>query len=530
MITEERGLDMSAEGATLAPRTASINLARKRDLVTFLESVLALVAGAAFFTVCGLVAWALPDDGSGTVIVFMLAISFAAVVTTAALLGIAYAVPVGIAGAVALDWNFIPPTHDSLVPGWYNLLALAAYLGMGVLLGQVAARALRRARAAEQERGALAEEQAALRRVATLVAQQSTPEQVFAAVTDELRRLLALDIIHMLRYEWDGSAVVVAGRSAAGDQLPEGARLTLSGDDVASRVRTTGAPSRVDQVRGEPGELEGRLRSIGARSMTGSPIVVDGSLWGVMIAASTDSVRIPDATQGRVDEFTDLIATVIANAEARTELSASRARVISAGDSARRRLERDLHDGVQQRLVATALDVRRAANLAGTGDDDLNDALARIGTDLITAIDELREVAHGIHPTILSNGGIKPALASLVRRSGLPAQLAVSGARRLPDAIESTVYYVVSEALTNAAKHARASTVDVTVAVGSATVEVLITDDGVGGADLRHGSGLIGLRDRVEAVGGSIEMDSPIGVGTTLRVQLPATAPGGVRP
>jgi signal transduction histidine kinase len=388
---------------------------------------------------------------------------------------------------------------------------------------------LRLARAAEQERGTLAEEQHALRRVATLVAQQSSPVHVFAVVTDELRRLLALDIIHLLRFESDGTAVVVAGRSASGEHVPEGTRLTLTGDDVASRVRATGAPSRVDEAHSDPGELESRLRALGARSMTGSPIMVEGRLWGVMIAASTDSIRIPDGTQGRVDEFTDLVATVIANAEARAELAASRARVIEAGDSARRRLERDLHDGVQQRLVSASLDIRRAEALASTGSNELRSQLARISGNLIAATDDLREVAHGIHPTILSNGGIKPALASLVRRSGIPADLVVDGSGRLPDAIESTAYYVVSEALTNAAKHAQATMVDVQVVIGPATLSLLVRDDGVGGADQRRGSGLIGLRDRVEAVGGTIDVDSPPGQGTSLRVALPVDSPGGGR-
>jgi signal transduction histidine kinase len=222
--------------------------------------------------------------------------------------------------------------------------------------------------------------------------------------------------------------------------------------------------------------------------------------------------------------FTELIATAISNAETRTELTASRARVVAAADETRRRLERDLHDGIQQQLLTLALDLRGAEVLVPRDlDGDLRAQLHRIGDGLNDALDDLRELARGIHPAVLSEGGLEPALKALARRSAIPVELDLSVGARLPERVEVAAYYVASEALTNATKHARASTVEMQVGQRDGTLHLSINDDGVGGADPARGSGLIGLADRVAALGGTISVVSPAGKGTSLHVKLPVS-------
>jgi signal transduction histidine kinase len=248
-----------------------------------------------------------------------------------------------------------------------------------------------------------------------------------------------------------------------------------------------------------------------------------------MVCASVRSELLPQGTESRIGEFTELVATAISNAETRAELTASRARVVAASDETRRRLQRDLHDGAQQRLVALALDVRVAGTMLPDGDGELHAVLARVGEGLIGVLDDLREISHGIHPAILAQSGLRPALKTLSRRSVVPVELDVRGDGRPPDQIEVAVYYIVSEGLTNAAKHARASVVFVDVEFEGDSVRLSIRDDGGGGADPGKGSGLVGIRDRVEALGGKIDISSPSGGGTSLVVTLPVatTATGG---
>jgi signal transduction histidine kinase len=219
--------------------------------------------------------------------------------------------------------------------------------------------------------------------------------------------------------------------------------------------------------------------------------------------------------------FTELVATAIANAESRAELTASRARVVAAADDTRRRIERDLHDGTQQRLVSVGLELRVAQAIVPPELDDLQGQLAQIVQDVGAALNDLQEVSRGIHPAILSRGGLGPALRALARRSALPAELDLRTDRRLPDQVEVAIYYVTSEALTNAAKHACASVVHVDLEADDATVQLSIRDDGVGGADPARGSGLVGLSDRIEALGGTITVASPTGGGTSLVVRIP---------
>jgi signal transduction histidine kinase len=256
----------------------------------------------------------------------------------------------------------------------------------------------------------------------------------------------------------------------------------------------------------------------------GAPIIVEGSLWGVMVAAWTELGRASEASEARLTEFTDLVAVAIANAHSRAELMASRARVVAAADESRWRIERDLHDDTQQRLVSLALSLRSAAETVPPDLNGLKEQLSSTVNGLADTLERLREITRGIHPAILSQGGLRPALRALARRSAIPVELEVRSDRRFSDAIERAVYYVVSEAITNAAKHAHAPLVSVELKSHDQAILVAIRDEGVGGADPRKGSGLLGLRDRVEALGGKIEITSPAGDGTSVRVTIPIAA------
>jgi signal transduction histidine kinase len=248
--------------------------------------------------------------------------------------------------------------------------------------------------------------------------------------------------------------------------------------------------------------------------------MVEGSLWG-SIAAGTNREQFPADAEQRMAEFTELVATAIANADSRSELAASRRRMVAAADEARRRIERDLHDGTQQRLVSLGLAVRAAEMDVPRDQSDLRVELSRIATGLTDAVAELREISRGIHPAILSRAGLGPALRTLARRSTIPVELDVTMDTRLPEPIEVAAYYVASEALANAAKHAQAACLEVSLATRNGSLLLSIRDDGVGGADSGQGSGLVGLRDRVEALGGTVRIDSPPGGGTSLVVTLP---------
>jgi signal transduction histidine kinase len=494
---------------------------RERRRSPGIEAILALLSGVGSFAVSAVVVTVGLPRAFVVVagVVYMLA-----ALAVAHYWGIAYAIPVGVAGVVALDWYLIPPVHPSTVPDAQNAMALAAYLVAGVLLGQLAAFDRRRAEASERARGALADEQAALRRVATLVARQPSPAEVFALVTEEVARLLDVDITSMLRYEIDGTAAVFASQSESGIHIPVGTRLSVEGDSVSARVYRTRRPVRIGDFTHATGPIAAFLREKGVRSAAGSPIVVHGRLWGAMVIASAQVDAIPEGAQTRLAEFTELVATAIANADTRAELSASRARIVAASDEARRRIQRDLHDGTQQRLIALGLDLRAAQTSPPSDPAELLALLPRIETELTGVLADLREISHGIHPAILSRGGLGPALKGLARRSPVPVELDVRADTRLPGEVEVAMYYAVSEALANAAKHAQASVVHVEVTAGDPVARLVVRDDGRGGATLGEGggSGLVGLRDRIEALGGTVEITSPPGAGTTLEIQIPA--------
>jgi signal transduction histidine kinase len=370
-------------------------------------------------------------------------------------------------------------------------------------------------------------EQAALRRVVTLVARAIRPGEIFLAVAEEIRQLLGADSAGIARFEPDGASVVVLG--GGGDvpvDLPVGTRLHLADYLAPAVVWRTGRSARVDEDAwsnvSDP--MADGLRELGIRSMVASPIVVEGRLWGVVNALSRQG-PFPSDTADRMADFTELVATAVGNAESRAEVAASRTRIVAAADEARRRIERDLHDGTQQHLLALALRLRSAA--ATNDSDEIHTEITDVAAGLTSAVEELREISHGIYPAILSTAGLRPALRALGRRSAIPVDIDVRIDGRLPEPIEVGAYYVVSEMLTNAAKHARASLVAVDAETSGEMLRVCVRDDGIGGADPQRGSGLVGLKDRIEALGGTFSVHSPPGGGTTVSCELPVVAGGG---
>ena len=373
-------------------------------------------------------------------------------------------------------------------------------------------------RASEAGYRRVADEQAALRRVATLVAGGARPSEVFAAATDEVGRVLGADVTWLRRY-LPGPAAASIAAFAAGQRLPPEEPRPLGGHNLATLVHQTGRPARVQGSDWLLHDWDGQVLPL--TSGVGVPVVVGGSLWGAMAVASSTQTPLPPDTEARLAAFTELIAMAIANAQAHDELSASRARVVTSADETRRRIERDLHDGAQQRFVSIAFQLRAVQASVPPGQAKLADGLDRVITGLKDALNDLREFSRGIHPAILAEAGLEPALESLASRSRVPVRLEARIENRLPERVEVTAYYIVSEALTNAAKHAHATVVDIDVDATHGAVRLAVRDDGVGGADPALGSGLLGLYDRVEAAGGTITIHSPIGKGTELVVELP---------
>ena len=412
----------------------------------------------------------------------------------------------GVAAPIVLDgviWGHIAAFGEAdevLTPGSEDRLADFTNL---------VATAIANAKTRDQLRSLAESQGAALRRVATLVGQQASPSTIFNAVAAEASRALAVEHVNVVRYEEDGSATVVG----ATESSRFGRAATAACVAVVKEVRRTGSAARVD------GSTDG-ASSIAAElgSAIAAPIAVEGATWGAIVVLSADA--LPPGTRTRLTDFTHLVASSISNVHARDKLIASRARIVTAGDETRRRIERNIHDGIQQRVVALGLNLRALReqfslpDAMGLALDDVEEALEGL-------LAEIRDFSRGLHPTLLSRGGLGPSLRALARRSPVPVTLEVAAGMRPPAPIEIAAYYVVSEALANVAKHAHASSVTVTVSVDTTAVMAAVADDGVGGAALRESSGLIGLVDRVEALHGTLELASPPGRGTTISIMLP---------
>jgi signal transduction histidine kinase len=363
--------------------------------------------------------------------------------------------------------------------------------------------------------------EAALRRVAKLVAREAPTDELFTAVTEEVGRLLQAGQTTMIRYESDGTATLVAAWSKSGDTVPLGAPERLGGNSLIAAVWQTRHQARIGSYPAASGDTGMVAREAGFRSAVAAPIIVQGRLWGVMIAGPAEEQSLGPETEARLASFTELVATAISNAENLAELTVSRARVVAAADETRRRIERDLHDGAQQRLLSLALALRSAQTEIPPELGQLTEALAEIADGLVSVQDDLREMAHGIHPAILVQDGLKSALKTLARRCAVPVELDLRAGARLPERVGVAAYYVAAEALTNAVKHARASVVHLETESAGGALQLWIRDDGAGGADPGRGSGLVGLKDRVEALGGTIIVHSPSGAGTSVHARLP---------
>ncbi|WP_432840156.1 DUF4118 domain-containing protein [Dactylosporangium sp. CA-092794] len=373
-----------------------------------------------------------------------------------------------------------------------------------------------------------AAQQAALRRVATLVARAVSPDEVFHAVTTEVSQLLDNHHTTLLHYEPDDTVTVVSTNqpnlvTLAGRRWPigtageSGSRETRN---VTELVRRTGRPARNDNCADSADPGDDFRRSLGIHAAVAVPIVIENRLWGTIAVTSTRPESLPLDAEARISDFTDLAGTAVANADNRAQLMASRARIATAADETRQRIERDLHDGAQQHLIAIGLELRTAEE-ADLPPEQLRAYMARAATSLTEVTTDLRELARGIHPAVLGTGGLAPALKALARRSAVPVDLHVDIDRRPPKPVEIAAYYVVSESLTNTAKHARASAVRVEATTHAGMLQITITDDGIGGADPARGSGLTGLRDRVETLGGNLTLMSDPGGGTSLVATIP---------
>ena len=367
----------------------------------------------------------------------------------------------------------------------------------------------------------LANEQAALRRVATLVAEAAAPADVFDAVITEVGQLLGATQVGMMRAEGPDEATIVAHRGQKPGVVHVGMRIPLVGDSVTTRVLRTGRSTRINLVDEGEGYIAELARATGSGSTVGAPIIVDGEIWGVITAAWGPDESPAIDTEARLTEFAALLDTAIGNADSRAQLTASRARVLTAADDARRRVVRDIHDGAQQRLVHTIISLKLARRAFGEDPERAESLLSEALDHAEHGNSELRELAHGILPAVLTRGGLPDAIDALVSRVDVPVVVDVAG-RRLPPEIEASAYFVVAEALTNVVKHARATRADVTAAIGDGTLRIEVRDDGVGGAD-PDGHGLLGLADRVAALGGRLRIDSPGGGGTVLAAELPLT-------
>jgi signal transduction histidine kinase len=419
----------------------------------------------------------------------------------------------GTATAGSIGHEPAPPDTEARISDFADLVATA-----------IANAATREALQGSRDQfGELADRQAALRRVATLVARGVDPAELFKAVAEEMTHCLGAELTAVWRYESDGYARLLATNPDPDPRAPIGVRMPLEGENLLAMVLDSGRPARQDSmdICNATGPAVARAREIGIRNAVGAPIVVHGRVWGMAGIGSGRPEPPPPDTEARLGDFADLVATALANAATRDELIASRARIVAAADDARRRIERDLHDGAQQRLVSLGLEARLAEDSVPPELPSLKQQLSDIGSGLTALSSDLQQISRGIHPAILSEGGLGPALKTLARRCPVPVNLDVAVGRRLPEPVEVAAYYVMAEALTNTAKYAHATQVNACAKTKGANLCLSIQDDGIGGADIRKGSGLIGLKDRVEALGGHMQIMSPPDGGTALHIAIP---------
>jgi signal transduction histidine kinase len=436
--------------------------------------------------------------------------------------------PAGAATAVAITscltvWNTArgsgPFVRESIT---HSLLASQLFVAVAALTSLILAAVTAERSASERAQQALTAEQAALRQIATLVAGGAASKRVFEQVTAEAARTVGALAASLARFEEDNTVVFVGGWSEGGTlAFPVGSRLPLEGTGILAAVRETGEPQRVDRYEGRAGQVIERFMSFGYGSATAAPVKLGGQVWGALVAAGPAGVPFPAGSERRLTDFSELVAQALANAEADRKLAASRARIVEAADTERRRLERNLHDGAQQRLVSLALQLRVIKTNLRRDPETAETLLGEAEHELARALDELRELARGIHPAVLTDRGLSAAPPPPAERAPIPVALAQVPDGRLPDPIEAAIYYLVAEAITNVAKYAHATEASVAVERSNGIATVVVSDDGVGGAEPGPGSGLVGLTDRVEALGGRLHLESPPGRGTRLSAEIP---------
>jgi PAS domain S-box-containing protein len=376
-------------------------------------------------------------------------------------------------------------------------------------------------REAEVELERLANEQAALRRVATLVARGVPAAEVFSAVAAEVERFLDAQATTIGRLEADGKMEIVATTGTANDEMPVGSRLKLESNMAFTEVVRTGRSARIDNYSDAPVVVGHRVQRMGIRCTAAVPIMVEGSLWG-SVAAGTERQQFPADVEQRMAEFTGLVGTAISNVQARSDLAASRARIVAVADEERRRVVRDLHDGAQQRLVHTIVTLKLARQTLRQDGEAADRYLAEALEQAEHTIADLRALAHGILPAVLIRGGLRAGVEALASRMPVPVEIDVP-VDRLPAPVEATAYFVVAEALTNVAKHAHAEGAVVIARVEDHTLRVKVRDDGVGGAR-PEGTGLVGLADRLAALDSQLRVESPTGGGTVVAADIPLPA------
>jgi len=436
--------------------------------------------------------------------------------------------PFGAATAVAITasltvWNTAhgsgPFVRASIT---HSVLASQLFVAVAALTSLILAAVTAERTASERAQQALTDEQTALRRIATLVAGEAASDRVFEQVTVEAAQTLGASGASLARFDEDGTVTFVGGWSDTGRlAFPVGSRVPVEETGVLAEIRKTGRPERIDDYEGRAPEIVERLSSFGYGSASAAPIRVGGQVWGALVAAAPRDEALAPGSERRLADFAELVAQALANADAYRKLAASRVRIVEAGDTERRRLERNLHDGAQQRLVSLALQLRVIKASLRKDPESADALLAQADSELDHALAELRELARGIHPAVLTDRGLEAAIRALAERAPIPVELTRLPEDRLPDSVEAAIYYLVAEAITNVAKYAQATRASVAVDRSNGFATVVVRDDGIGGAEPVSGSGLVGLADRVEALGGRLHIDSPPGRGTQLTAKIP---------